>query len=309
MKIKYILINYTRILIAIIILVRNWYAPLLYKIHLRNNVKIYFRDGDVIDTQIPLSINWDILRRIILLKFDLDSFNIINLKHELMFIVNNEVKFNVDIYFLSDTLVLIEEQFKYDYYRVKNRSFNHSIIVDIGGNIGDAAILFAKKGAVVHSFEPIKIAYDQMNKNILLNNIQDRVYIYNVALSDHDEEREIEYNPYCIGGFSLTDRGYDRCLIKERIKIVEILKYFIEKGILSCDIIKMDCEGSEVVLLDDSRVIDFLKPNEIMVEYHKDNYDTILKTLKEKYNKVKLAPFKNNPGYGMIYAENLITFN
>jgi FkbM family methyltransferase len=307
MKIKYLLYNYPRNLIAIIILVRNWYAPLLYKTHLCNNIKIYFRDGDVVDTQIPFHINWDALLRIILLKYYLDSFSVHKDKDEILFIINNDIKLSVDKYHIQDSLVLIAEQFKDDYYRVQNRTLENKTIIDIGANIGDAAILFAKKGAIVYSFEPIKAAFNQMGKNILLNNIQDRIRIYNVALSDHDEEREIEYDIYGIGGFSLSNLGSDKHLIKERIIIVETLRYFSEKEILSCDIIKMDCEGSEAVLLKDSRLIDFLKPHEVMVEYHKYNDGQILKTLRKKYAKIEIVPFKDNPGFGMIYAENLIT--
>lgn len=301
--------NHLKILIAIIIIVRNWYTLLLYKIHLQKNVRVCFRDGDVIDNQIPFHINWNVLLKIILLKYDLDSFSVKNHEDELVLTVDNDIKFIVNNHSISDTVVLVEEQFRDDYYHAKRKSMNNRIVVDIGGNIGDAAILFAKKGAIVHSFEPIRTAYDQMNKNILLNNLQDRIHVYNVALSDHDEEREIEYNPYGIGGFSLIDKGHNKFLVKGKIKIVEVLKYLSEKKILSCNILKMDCEGSEVVLLDDSRLIDFLRPNEVMVEYHKDNYETILKTLRGKYDNIKLVPFENNPGYGMIYADHPQEFN
>jgi FkbM family methyltransferase len=305
MKLIDLIHKYPKNLIAIVMKVRNWHTVLMYKLHLQANIKIFFRDGDIFDTKDPFNVNWDTMFRIILLKYHLESFNLINSKDEIMFIVNNEIKFIVDRYSIIDTIVLVEEQFRDDYYRVKNRSLKNKTVVDIGANIGDTTILFANKGAIVYSFEPISLAYDRMEKNVALNNLSGCVHLYNVALSDHYECLEIEYNPYSIGGFSLEDRITSTDLIRGKIKLVEVIDYLRKEKILSCNLLKIDCEGCESRLLNNSRLIDFLNPDELIVEYHNSNQDLIMNTIVDKYQNVKLVPFTHAPGYGMIYASEL----
>lgn len=285
--------------------VRNWYHVLSFKWKMLTRCTIHFRDGDVVETQRPVPLDWDTVQMIVRLKYDMRSFRLLPQEDAIRLIVNNEYTFLVDKYHVRDTLVLIAEQIRDDYYRLTNRSFINKTVIDIGANIGDATILFAKKGATVYAFEPIPLAFRQMQINISLNSVGSQVHLFNVALSDHDEERDIVFNPYGMGGFSLNGVHEGAELVSAKITLVDTIAYLRKQNILCCDVLKMDCEGCEVSLLNDSRILDYLRPQEIMIEYHSDNSHLILNTISDKYENVERVPFTHAPHYGMIYAKTL----
>ena len=57
---------------------------------------------------------------------------------------------------------------------------------DIGANIGLYSIYAAKKGINVIAFEPESQNYALINKNVYLNNCNDKIICLNIALSDKD---------------------------------------------------------------------------------------------------------------------------
>ncbi len=55
--------------------------------------------------------------------------------------------------------------------------------MDIGGNIGDTALFFAKAGADVISFEPVKHLYDLAVKNVEINeDVKNKIILVNKAI-------------------------------------------------------------------------------------------------------------------------------
>ena len=60
------------------------------------------------------------------------------------------------------------------------------ILFDIGANIGLYSIYAAKRGTRVIAFEPESQNYAILNKNVYLNNLQDKIMCLNVALSNKD---------------------------------------------------------------------------------------------------------------------------
>lgn len=64
-------------------------------------------------------------------------------------------------------------------------SFQESeVFFDVGANIGLYSVYAAMKGAKVVAFEPEAQNYAELNKNILLNNVSDRVRALCLALSE-----------------------------------------------------------------------------------------------------------------------------
>ena len=90
---------------------------------------------------------------------------------------------------MNNTLGAIKDQFigeQYKWLKVKGK-----IVIDIGANIGDSAIYFALKGArQVHAFEPYPYSYNIANKNIRLNDLQDKINLINQGCGG--KEREIK---------------------------------------------------------------------------------------------------------------------
>jgi len=59
------------------------------------------------------------------------------------------------------------------------------IIIDVGANVGDTSIYWAKLyGAKVLAFEPLSESFEIMRANISLNGLDDLITPYNLALGD-----------------------------------------------------------------------------------------------------------------------------
>lgn len=62
-----------------------------------------------------------------------------------------------------------------------------AVVVDIGANIGNHALYFGKRAAVVHCYEPNPVALDELRYNIALNDAQNLV-VHEVGLGAADGE-------------------------------------------------------------------------------------------------------------------------
>ena len=60
------------------------------------------------------------------------------------------------------------------------------VLFDIGANIGLYSIYAAAKDIKILAFEPESQNYALLNKNVYLNNLQDKIMCLNIALSDKD---------------------------------------------------------------------------------------------------------------------------
>jgi FkbM family methyltransferase len=59
------------------------------------------------------------------------------------------------------------------------------VIIDVGANLGNHALYFAVvREAVVHAYEPNPQAMAYLRQNVTLNKVEERVHLYEAALSD-----------------------------------------------------------------------------------------------------------------------------
>jgi FkbM family methyltransferase len=122
-------------------------------------------------------------------------------------------------------------------------------ILDIGGNIGQMALLFAQYAQKVYTFEPIPETGDRLLENIKLNNLENKVFLSRVALSNFRGKIKFGLPP-------IGNRGTGSTIITEQSKVrtIEVdattLDQFIEENNIShIDLIKMDIEGAELFAL------------------------------------------------------------
>lgn len=123
------------------------------------------------------------------------------------------------------------------------------VILDIGGNIGQMAMLFATFANKVYTFEPIPEKGDRLQQQINLNNLQSKVTLSRLALSEHPGKLQFAMPTDDNGGIGSTVIRKDR---PSRIIEVdaETLDNFLEQnGITQVDFIKMDIEGGELFAL------------------------------------------------------------
>tara|TARA_B110000971_G_C20021900_1_gene506774 strand:+ start:644 stop:1417 length:774 start_codon:yes stop_codon:yes gene_type:complete len=82
---------------------------------------------------------------------------------------------------------------------------NLDIFIDVGAHMGFYSITMAEQKISVYSFEPIKNNFEQLKKNIKINNITN-IIEYNIALSDKKQIIDLwvtDVNK--TGGFSVYD--------------------------------------------------------------------------------------------------------
>jgi len=130
-----------------------------------------------------------------------------------------------------------------DFLFDKLKSAQCSCFIDIGSHWGHYSLLFASRGcfeqAEVHAFEPDLVNRNQLHANLFLNRLQDRIKVYDYALSNQDGELRFHH-------FDENNRG--RSCIAENGEITvkttrldSLLKYKGETlGI------KVDVEGHEL---------------------------------------------------------------
>jgi FkbM family methyltransferase len=173
------------------------------------------------------------------------------------------------------------------------------VVVDIGAYSGDSAIYFSFKGAKkVIAFEPFPFAYTIAKKNIELNKITN-IELLNEAIGLEDGNVFLDSEAK---GPSATLKQEGRANVKMRS-----LSSLVEQFNLSNASLKMDCEGSEVCLLEFSaKVINAF--DQIILEYHDEGYEQLNKKLLccgyktlffDVNGKLTQSPHSRN---GLIYA-------
>lgn len=210
---------------------------------------------------------------------------IINLNNLIKQLDNEIITINNIKYINKNISVLFEKLFEDPYDLI---DFNNRYVIDIGANIGDTALEFANKGSKkVWAFEPLKPIFDVAVYNVNLNeNFKDTVNIYNEAISGKRRKLTLYY-----GGSNSTDAN----TFKEAEHYYEIetmtIDDIIDKYNIIPDVLKLDCEGCEYSIINNSDLSNF---NDIILEYHviftDIHYDCIINNLKEQGFNIKLYP-------------------
>jgi hypothetical protein len=137
-------------------------------------------------------------------------------------------------------IVSIFKKNEYSFLPVKEKE-----VIDIGANIGDSSIYFAKRGAKkVIAVEPDTISYDYAIKNVAING-----YSRNIKLI-------------------LAACGSKDIFVSESGQLILTLKSLIKKYCSSPKILKIDCEGCEYDLILNASYDELSKFTHIQIEYH-----------------------------------------
>lgn len=154
-----------------------------------------------------------------------------------------------------------------EYPLVFPASFKPSLIVDIGGNVGAAAIWFhgAYPEARIVSYEPSRELFVYLKANTeALPNIQ----VNNFGLSDHNTKAALHIGSRNVAQNSLfkTDASGEKTEEVEIRCAVEAIEH-LEAAEIS--ILKIDTEGSEVPII--KSIVSWLnRISAVFVEYHSE---------------------------------------
>lgn len=201
---------------------------------------------------------------------------------------------------------------------------NDEIVFDIGMNIGDSTVYFAKMENVkkVYAFEPFEDTFLRARNNIVHNSVDEIVDTFCFGLSNVNETREIAFrkemtcgqstiykiNEYATGIYedwgllSKEEKNYTETIRVK--KASEVLSELMLKYEDATFILKIDCEGEEFQIIEDlwKNQIVFNKISLIMMEWHYQSNNIILNYLKKSGFRYVSNIRSHNPEMGLIYA-------
>ena len=152
----------------------------------------------------------------------------------------------------------------------KNKS---QIFIDIGSNSGLYSLSFAKKNNFIqiYSYEPINKTYQKQIRNINLNNLKNKIEIYNYGLSNINQETffktKTSYNYKQSSTYKIDTFGDEKGVVK----IFDQFKKIMDKNI----IIKIDVEGHEKEVLMGMKNTILKNRTLIQVEIFDENYEKV----------------------------------
>ena len=184
------------------------------------------------------------------------------------------------------------------HYTLRNK-----IVLDVGMSNADSSIYFANAGStLVIGLEPIPDTFELAKRNILLNELGDKIIPIKAALSaasgsvrvryDRDWPNLASLNPPTADNSGSTEP--DRVITVETTTIESIMSRF---GIDHVDMIKMDCEGAEYQILRSISKDTMSRISSLTIEFHQGIQD-ITDILRSNGFDVRIwATYKNIMGY------------
>lgn len=178
-------------------------------------------------------------------------------------------------------------------YWLKDFDFQKKRVLDIGGFLGDTAVLFSSEGAShITIYEPVLEYVAWIQRNVETNNIDAEIHAKGIG--DKDKSMEINYNSLddSIGLF--PDRGLNKMIIG-----LENISDVVKNS--HADIAKLNCEGGEKYLISVPENILRLIP-EWIIQTHSPQ---IRQSILEKFTN---AGFKIKNDYVLSYETSIIAF-
>jgi len=174
-------------------------------------------------------------------------------------------------------------------------------IIDIGGHIGLFTIFckqYSNKGKIF-CYEPFIENYNILEDNIKMNNLNN-VISNNMAVSKIDGTIPI-YLSSDESGHSILEKNSSSI----QVKSISLKKIFDINNIKKCNLLKLDCEGSEYEIIESLPENYFEKIDKIIIEYHfakkyPDLYTKLVKKLESMSFSFSIK--KIDDDMGMIFA-------
>jgi FkbM family methyltransferase len=152
-----------------------------------------------------------------------------------------------------------------DEYRIFDTlSGDFDCVIDIGGHIGTFSFLVAPFAQRVVVFEPVSENFELLKRNLCGPDFE-HVCCVNAAVSDGKKEIKINLSPERSGSHSAHWSAGNHFEMASALSLADI---FIEYGVEHCDLLKIDCEGSEYEILFSADKDLISRISRIVLEYH-----------------------------------------
>ena len=135
-------------------------------------------------------------------------------------------------------------------YVLRNTVKKSDVVLDLGANIGYYALMMAHlvgDGGFVYAVEPAIENYELLQKNVALNNFQDRVETFQLGISNKKGSEKLYLSEYSNMHSFISNVEFSR---KQYINIDVVDLYSFLKDKPDISLIRMDVEGYEVEILE-----------------------------------------------------------
>lgn len=190
----------------------------------------------------------------------------------------------------SETLShLMREVVLGDEYGIVNMQFNDDdVVIDIGANVGLVSIFLAKKfpNIKIYSFEAHPYNYKNFINNIEINKVKNIIPNNHAVYSIDNQEIEISMDFVNSGSSNCYEHG--NLSLSEKVKTISLDTIINENNINKIKFLKIDCEGAEFDILENSQMIQKIEIENIGVEIHgfMKKFNKDVESLKELVNKI-----------------------
>lgn len=193
--------------------------------------------------------------------------------------------------------VVIHEMFYRDDYCLRllrekhGTNDNKIVILDAGANIGAFSILAEKlfKNAIILAYEPEKSNARILSDNIKLNGIQDKVFVYEQALTANEGEQNLFLSKQEYAHSMIKSQVEESFLGSVKVSCVNIYGIMKKRNLNRVNIFKLDIEGEEYEVFYGFSEEIFKKINYILFELHD----------RKNYSKDELLNFLKKNGFGI----------
>ncbi len=190
----------------------------------------------------------------------------------------------------EDFHIIMETCICDDYQKIKEMKIKEGdIVFDLGAQIGSFAVMAAKLGAKVYSFEPNKTNYGFLEKNIKINNLEGKIIPFNIGIYSFDGKVGLNTETSNTGGYSIEKDNESN---GEEIEVKKMSTVMSENNIKKINLLKIDVEGSEFEIFKGD--FNSLHIEKIVGEYHqswqKPNGYRDVKKLLTTYNVSRYFP-------------------
>jgi len=151
-------------------------------------------------------------------------------------------------------------------------------VLDVGANFGLYTLLAAKRGARVFAIEADPLNVAELRHHVEINGVADRVTIFEVAATDHDQPVALYRHPFNLGESNIIEMGMPSGTIEGRT--IDSLQ------LPPIDVCKMDIEGAELLALQGMTNTLARSPRlKLLVEYaeHYGNGEALLTFLRSRF--------------------------
>jgi len=203
---------------------------------------------------IKLVKNWNVLIQLYYQKVN-QAFTTINLRNGLKVKLRSRT---TDIQAFAN--VWLAEEYKQKGFEIQK----DDIIIDIGAHIGLFALYvsqFCSKGKIF-CFEPVSENFQLLLENIQINDLKN-VNAFNLAVLESEKDVKIHLNED-----KSAHSFYETNLNFENVKSISLKKILDSNDISICNLLKLDCEGSEYKILEALPDQYFNNIEKICLEYH-----------------------------------------